>query len=864
MDRIAPRVVLLLAGLMLTTASAPADPLRVDPATGADRRHYPPDPQADFLHMRLEIDIPDMDTPMFTAIERLRFAPLGGPMRTLTLDAKRMSIERVALVGAGATPQWTHDGMTLQVRFDPPLAEGVERDLRIEYTVRDPVEGMYWSPSRPAMPGRPARAAQLHTQGEPEMNSNWFITHDFPNDRLTTEIIATVPEGYLVSSNGVLALEQTSAGRSTFHFKQDRPHVPYLVTLVVGRFDVVDVGDSRVPMPVYAPPGQGPNVQQTFGATMDMVRLFEERLDEPYPWAKYANVVVWNFGWGGMENTSATTLHDTAVLDAKALLDSDIDGLNSHELAHQWFGDLLTCNSWEHIWLNEGFATYLEALWLEARDGFDAGYLLDMHRNVRGVAEDDRLNPDDDRAWMRPAMVSNLYEDPDDVFTKAANPYPKGASILHMLRMTLGDDVFFRGLREYVDRFKYRTVRTEDFRGVMEEVSGRSLEQFFEQWARRPGTPEVTVSASWDYERGELALTVEQTQRIDAMTPAFAFTLPVLIVTRSGDETWVDVEVTGRRHERAVPLGDAPEMIVVDPYLHVLMTPTLDAPDAWVARALRRGPTVPSRLDAAEALAARPGPETVAALAEALADASEHHSVRAACAASLADLDRADELLAALSETTEPKVRVAVVRALGEIDDDRVAPALAPIASDADESYAVRAAALEGLGRRGGPEHLPILTSALEAPSQHDQVRTGALRGLASLDEPEGLDAAILYTEIGWLSRTRPVAIGAVADLAHHDPERAIDALLPLLDDPEERSRQAAARALAEVGDERALERLRALAQTHPQPTFRELLADSAGSLARRLAGDTAGDDLRERVESLERQIEELRRRRDR
>src|SRR5690606_25865583 len=125
---------------------------------------------------------------------------------------------------------------------------------------------------------------------------------------------------------------------------------------------------------------------------------------------------VWNFGWGGMENTSATTLYDTAVLDAKSLQDADLDGLNSHELAHQWFGDLITCKSWEHIWLNEGFATYLESLWLEARDGFDDGYLLDVHRNNRSVAENDRLDPEDENAWMRPAMVSKVFEHADDVF----------------------------------------------------------------------------------------------------------------------------------------------------------------------------------------------------------------------------------------------------------------------------------------------------------------------------------------------------------------------------------------------------------------------------------------------------------------
>jgi len=700
----------------------------------------------------------------------------------------------------------------------------------------------------------------VYSQGEAEMNSNWFICHDFPNDRLTSEIVATVPEDYIVSSNGALVLEQTRNGRSTFHFSQQKPHAPYLVTLVVGQFDVVDVGDSRIPMPIYAPPGEGPNVEQTFGATMDMVRVFENRLDEPYPWVKYANISVWNFGWGGMENTSATTVYDTAVLDAKALLDGDQDGLNSHELAHQWFGDLHTCNSWEHIWLNEGFATYLEALWLEARDGYDAGYLLDMHRNIHGAAQRDRLDPADDHAWMRPAMVSKLYADANDVFTKTANPYPKGASILHMLRMSVGDDVFFRGLQTYIDRFKFNTVETSDFREVMEDVSGRALEQFFDQWAYRPGVPEITVLSDWDYDRGELSLIVEQTQRIDAMTPAFAFTLPVLVVTEGGTEKWIDIDVSVRRHERAVTLEQAPAMVIVDPYMHVLTAPTVEQPTAWIIRALRQGPTIPSRLDAAGFLSTRPGSATTSALSDSLTNSAEHWAVRAACAKALGELDDADALLAALGLAEEPKLRRAVVTALGSIDDSRVAAAIAPLASNAEESYAVRAAALEALGERGGPEHLPILTTALEASSQHDQVRVGALRGLASLDQPEGLTAARLYTEIGWLARTRPVAVETVAALAHHDPDGAVDIILPLLNDPEQRTREAAAKALSTMGNEAALERMRALAQTTRYPGFATMLDESARALAASLNNGDAQRALEERIDTLEQSIEDLRR----
>ncbi len=848
-----------LRGAMLHRNLITGDPLRWDAATGNDARNYPIDPQADFQHMTLEIDIPDMDSPQFTASETLTFQPIGRAMSTLTLDAKRLTIRRVALSSSGQNLDWSHDGMKLQLRFDPPLEAGVSHDLQIEYTLDDPIEGLYWSPARAEAPGRPARDAQLYSQGEADMNSNWFICHDFPNDKLTTELIATVPEGFLVSSNGELILEQTRGGRTTFHWKQDLPHVSYLVTFVVGKFDVVDVGDDRLSLPVYTPPGLGGLVQQTYGPTMDMIRVFEDRLDEPYPWARYANVLVWNFGWGGMENTSATTLYDTAVLDAKSLQDADLDGLNSHELGHQWFGDLLTCNSWEHIWLNEGFATYLESLWLESRDGFDNGYLLDTYRNNRGVASMDRLDTDNDRAWSRPAMVSKLFAGPDDVFRRSANPYPKGSSILHMLRMKLSDDVFFKGLQTYVDRFKFKTVETSDFRRVMEEVSGLSLEQFFDQWAYRPGTPEVNVASDWSYEKGELHLVVEQTQRIDDMTPAFAFTLPVLVIGEDGGQTWVEIDVTGRRHEKTVSLDQAPTMVVVDPYLTVLMTPSVDQPTRQIITQLRHGPTIAARLDAAAFLKERDETSTISALTDSLRDRKEHFAVRSAAAGALGELHANDELLAALEAgLANAKVRRAVVRALDEIGDADSVQAFAKHAGDPDESYAVRAASLAALGSIGDRTNLDILLAALEEDSQHDQVRVGALRGLAALDEPEGLDQAIRFSQLGWLARTRPVAIRAIGELADHDSERAIDVLIQLLDDPEERAREAAGRALSKVGDENALAEMRRVARTHRQPSFRKNLTEWADQLAAKLAENDSDADLRKQIKQLQLQVEEL------
>src|SRR5690606_32345803 len=217
---------------------------------------------------------------------------------------------------------------------------------------------------------------------------HWFVCHDYPNERMTTELIVDVPAVYSVSSNGRLVSHLTTGDRAVWHWLQDKPHVPYLVTLVIGTFDIVEIPHDRVPMKVWVPQGLGDQVMQTYGRTGDMIDLFEQRFGVPYPWDRYDKRVVKNFGAGGMENTSATSMYPTAILDSTALLDGDLDGLIAHELAHQWTGDLITCKSWAHIWLNEGWATYCSALWNERRFGED-GY-LDSIRNNFGVARRDR------------------------------------------------------------------------------------------------------------------------------------------------------------------------------------------------------------------------------------------------------------------------------------------------------------------------------------------------------------------------------------------------------------------------------------------------------------------------------------------
>jgi len=826
--------------------------LSYDEATGRSLLNYPPHRFVDYVHMKLELAIADMNRPVMGARETLTLKAIASPAPSITLSVgptESMVVSSVMLTragGAAAAVPFTHDGESLTLDFQPPLAPDESVSLVIDYTLSNPHDGITWTPESAAQPGRPA---QLHSQGQPESNHAWFPCHDFPNERLTTEVIATVPAGFSVVSNGRLLDTTTGAPKDsmtpggpaaapafeegayrTFHWLQDKPHVNYLVTFVVGKFDVVDIGTSRLPMPVYAPVGRGRDVKRTYGNTPRMISLFERLVDEPFPWDKYAQVVVWNFGAGGMENTSATTMYDSAILDEKALLDGDLDGLISHELAHQWFGDLLTCNSWEHLWLNEGFATYFSHLWFEERDGEDA-YLSGVWGSMNGLLDSDKAD-----APYQPAMCSKEYSHPWEAFRRAANPYPKGASILHMLRRKVGDKAFFEGLKQYVDRRKFQTTETQDLRYALEDVSGLSLDRFFRQWCDRPGVPQVDVNFEWDSSSSSLKVGLTQTQNIDGANPAFFFTLPIYVKLPDGSTRTLEAPMDGKTASASFELPAQPSLVAVDPDLFVLAKFSTNQSWSEQRDLLLSGPTIAVKLRAAAALGAggfgNLPSEAVTALNAVAHDSRAHVSLRNAAIDALGRVGTPDLLLAAASSPPDDaRVRLAVVNQLAGLheklaasapgDAQRISGILASLARN-DPSYAVRAAAVRAVAKVGAPDARRIVLDSLSVESQHDQIRQAAIDSLHLFPDRASFDAAVRFTGESTSSRTRPNAVSAVRDLAGVDHDAAYAALVPLLDSPQDRTARAAGDALVKLADPRAEAEFQRLAEHGPSAAARD------------------------------------------
>ncbi|MCC6676491.1 MAG: M1 family metallopeptidase [Phycisphaerales bacterium] len=619
---------LLLAG-PARAGEDPKDP-RID-ENGRSTAVWPVSPQFDHLHMILRLDIPDMGTARLSAIQTLRLSALGRARDRIRLDCAGPVIEEVRL-GRDRIP-FTVQDKTLTIELPRPALPGSPFEIQISYSLDfsgSRGNGLTYSAPRKSPANDSEKFPQIHSQGEAQWNSTWFPCHDFPNERLTTEMFITVDEAYEVCSNGRLVSRRSgSDGRATWHWLQDKPHANYLVSLVVGKLAVVEVGgpDSArpgLPMPVYTFLGTEDNIRKTFATTPAMIAFFEQKFDEPYPWDKYAQVIIRDFRWGGMENTSATTLF------APAADGGDQDDLISHELGHQWFGDLVTCRSWEHLWLNEGWASMCEALWAEHKAGPENGR-REYLRAIRGFIGGQRAS-NRGSFPQAPAMASNRYRNPDEAIMKADDVYAKGAMVLHMLRQRLGDEVFTNGTRLYLDRFKFNQAETDDFRRCMEEASGESLERFFREWVYRPGLPRLDIELDWDEPARQLRVQVTQAQTINADNPAYAFSFPLYCKFEDGTGRYVYMSVDSRQTSAVFDLPSKPSGVSTDPNATVLAASVIRKPLAMWIDDLVRGPTIIAQLDAAEKLANLDEPEAANALAIVAQDPRFDDALRRAAA----------------------------------------------------------------------------------------------------------------------------------------------------------------------------------------------------------------------------------------
>ena len=470
----------------------------------------------------------------------VRLKPLNDGLREVVLDSVDISYTSVTLEPSGTPLKYKTDRDKIIVALDRSYSAKDTVAIRFQYSAM-PKKGIYFVPEERQPDNTKVHSSQIWTQGEAEEARHWFPSFDFPSDKATTEQFITAEKGETVVGNGDLIDERENEdGTVTHHFKMPVPHSTYLVSFVIGEYTRTSGKFKNVPLGYYVYPGKEAIVSKAFGKTRDVLRIYEELTGIEFPYMKYDQTIVSGFTFGGMENITATTMADTEIFLANYPFgQSAVENLVSHEAAHSWFGNLVTCKNWAELWLNEGFATFMEAAYLEKMYGRSA-YMAKVASDAATFLADDAINPKRNGLFNRNAGNVNA------LFDRPATTYNKGGAVLHTLREEIGDRAFWKGVNDYLNRYKFANVESTDLRAAMEAASGKKLDWFFDQWVYGIGSPKLDVKQAYDQRTKTLTLTIAQTQKADKFTPA-AYRLPIDldIVIDKGTKT-EKVDITKR------------------------------------------------------------------------------------------------------------------------------------------------------------------------------------------------------------------------------------------------------------------------------------------------------------------------------
>lgn len=532
----------LLAG----TQYAQNTPPNLNRASDYDVQHY---------ILRVSFDRPAKKVIGDTTV-RLKLTKDG--LKRVTLDSVGIVYTSVVLESNGQPLKFNTNGGGVTVDLDRAYSPNETIGIRFKYTAI-PKKGIYFVPGQKGGDGLVGHSDQIWTQGEPDEARHWFPSFDFPSDKATTEQYITANRNETVIGNGSLVEKINNPdGTMTHHYKMDVPFSTYLVSFVVGEYSLVSDKYNEIPLGYYIYPGMEATAQKAYGKTPDMIRTFADLTGIDFPYNKYDQTIVASFQFGGMENITATTMADTEImLVDNPLFGGNVQDLVSHELAHSWFGDLVTCKNWGELWLNEGFATFMEAAYREKAQGRRA-YIF----KILGDAE--QFKASDAVTQKRHGLFNRNGDDTSSLFDVPFTTYNKGGAVLHTLREQIGNDAFWRGVNIYLNRHKYANVETPDLRKAMEEASANDLGWFFDQWVYGLGYPKIQIRRSYIPSSRTLALTITQTQKHEKFSPA-AFRIPLDLEIQTARGTTAEkIEITSRAQTFKFKLNARPTKLVVD------------------------------------------------------------------------------------------------------------------------------------------------------------------------------------------------------------------------------------------------------------------------------------------------------------
>lgn len=692
----------------------------------------------------------------------LRVAALDKPLTAIPLDAVGMTIQRVTTPN-GSRIRYDYDGSTLTVRLPGTLRPRSTTSFVVEYETVRPKKGAYFIDRRHV----------VWTQGETEDNRYWIPTWDYPNDKTTWEFYIRTAKNEKALSNGALRGTTPIGDEIEWHWVLDQPNSTYLMTAATGDYVVLQDKWRTTPVGYWTYPDSVEATWRGMGKTPRMIELFSNRTGVNYPFAKYDQLNAPDYIFGGMENVTATTQADDDILHpAWAEQQRNAEGLVSHELGHQWYGDYLTTRDWSHIWLNEGFATFMEQTWAEFGIGPEEGAIDRLGAHQATIAAD--------RAARRPLVYDRWVTDPLELFF-SGHIYPKGATVLQMLRHQLGDSLFWRAMNRYTTRHAKGNVVSDDLRAAFEQVSGRDFKPFFDKWVYGAGLPVYQVSYAYDASAGTVTLDAREIQRRDSLTGYFDPDVDIEILTDAGPVRGVVPVRNGVAH-KSFAVASAPRSIRWDRGNWLLDVTDFPRPTVMLAWQLAHDDDVVGRIEAVGLLSSRRD-EDIARRALIAATRDPSQSVRDTAVTSLGAQAGAPGVAAAIIGATrdpDARVRQAALRTLVAVHSSAAA-ARAREAAMSDSSLINRGTALQTLAALDPGAALEVANSMLTASSWLDLSRTAAVTALGSIDSRQSVPTLMRYLGANTSRNTRVAAIDALTARAAGREGEVAAAIEPLL-----------------------------------------------------------------------------------
>ncbi|MEP6675388.1 MAG: M1 family metallopeptidase [Ferruginibacter sp.] len=646
----------------------------------------------DLVHTKLDVKFDYAKSYMYGK-EWLTAKPHFYNTDSLTLDAKGMDIKEVSLVKGAAKSElkYDYDGNFLRITLDKMYKAGEQYTIFIDYVSKpDEVEskgsaaiseakGLYFINPRGEEKNKPT---QIWTQGETEANSVWMPTIDKPNQKTTEEIYMTVPAKYVTLSNGLLISQKKNTdGTRTDYWKMDLPHSTYLFFMGVGEYSIIKDSYKGKEVSYYVEKEYAPYARGIFGHTPEMIKFYSDKLGVDFPWAKYSQIVGRDYVSGAMENTTATLHQESAYQNGRELTDGNSwEDVISHELFHQWFGDYVTTESWSNITVNESMADYSETLWNEYKYGRDKA---DEH--IQQNRLDYMRNPAD----AQKNLVRFYYADKEDVFDQVS--YPKGGSILHMLRNYVGDDAFFKSLNLYLNTNKFKNGEAQQMRLAFEEVTGQDLNWFYNQWYFGNGHPKLKIDYLYDDAAGKATVIIEQTQNTGKI-----FRLPIAIDVYNGSikkryKVWIENKVDSFTFN----YSQKPDLINVDGDKILLAEKTDNKTDANFIAQWKYAPLYLDRKEALDYFAKKNMPELANGLTDKYAPLRAGTIQKLAASSMKSDPTVVVNIEKIANTEKDKKTKAAAIRFLAKLKDSKYLSLFKNNLNDS--SYSVSAAALEGL-----------------------------------------------------------------------------------------------------------------------------------------------------------------------